>query len=149
LAAGVPAAEPLPLVLLAPLVFVLTGLEAAGVVVAGLRVAGVPAVPVDVAAVLRLLCVVTGATVEPAVVDGRAELTPVAAGTGAPAAVVRARLAVVRGALAIAVVAAGVVPAVVPAVVPGCGGAPAAAVRERCGCVGFSCLTIQTVRRTT
>jgi hypothetical protein len=143
--AGVPAAEP-------PLVLVLTGLEAAaGVVAASLWVAGVPAVPVDAAAVLRLLCVVTGATVEPAVPGGRAELTPVAAGTDAAAVVVRARLAVVRGALATAAVpaAAVVVAVVVPTVVPGCGGAAAAGVRERCGCVGFSCLTIQTVRRTT
>jgi hypothetical protein len=141
-------------VVLAPLVFVLTGLAADGLLAAGVPATGALAVPVDFAAPLRLVRVVTGAAAADVVeFAGCAELPAVTADVGA-AVVLRARLALVRGTFATAVVPA--VLAVVPAVpatvvgelVPGWGGAPAAGVPERCGAVGFSCLTIQTVRRT-
>jgi hypothetical protein len=141
-------------VVLAPLVFVVTGLAADGVLAAGVPATGALAVPVDFAAPLRLVRVVTGAAAADVVeFAGCAELPAVTADVGA-AVVLRARLALVRGTFATAVVPA--VLAVVPAVpatvvaelVPGWGGAPAAGVPERRGAVGFSCLTIQTVRRT-
>jgi hypothetical protein len=141
-------------VVLPPLVFVVTGLAADGVLTAGVPATGALAVPVDFAAPLRLVRVVTGAAAaDVEELAGCAELPAVTADVGA-AVVLRARLALVRGTFATAVVPA--VLAVVPAVpatvvaelVPGWGGAPAAGVRERCGAVGFSCLTIQTVRRT-
>jgi len=141
LAAGV-----LPVVL-APLVFVVTGLAADGVLAAGVPATGALAVPVDFPEVLPLVCVVTGAgAADVEEFAGRAELPAVTAEVGA-AVVLRTRLALVRGAVAAAVVPA--VPAtVVGELVRGWGGAPAAGVPERCGAVGFSCLMIQTVRRT-
>jgi hypothetical protein len=134
-------------VVLAPLVFVVTGLAADGVLAAGVPTTGAPVVPVDFAEVLPLVWVVTGAgAADVEEFAGCAELPVVTDDVGA-AVVLRARLALVRGAFATAVVPA--VPAtVVGELVPGWGGAPAAGVPERCGAVGFSCLTIQTVRRT-
>jgi hypothetical protein len=134
-------------VVLAPLVFVVGGLPADGVLAAGVPATGALAVPVDFAEVRPLVCVVTGAgAADVEEFAGRAELPAVTADVGA-AVVLRARLALVRGAFATVVVPT--VPAtVVGELVPAWGGAPAAGVRGRCGAVGFSCLTIQTVRRT-
>jgi hypothetical protein len=127
-----------------PLLWVVTGLP---VVVPPFPAGVVPVVPVDFAEVLPLVWVVTGAgAADVEEFAGCAEPPVVTDDVGA-AVVLRARLALVRGAFGTAVVPA--VPAtVVGELVPGWGGAPAAGVPERCGAVGFSCVTIQTVRRT-
>jgi hypothetical protein len=110
-------------------------------------VAGVRAPEVVLPAALPLVWVVTGAAVAPGALTGCAEP---GAGVTDGCVVARARLVDVRGApAAAAAVTTGVVGDVVMPVAPGRGGAVAAGVRERCGCVGFSCLTIHTVRRTT
>lgn len=144
---GVPVAAPVPVVGLVPLARVASGFVAAGALpVGGCAAAGVRALEVVLPAALPLAWVVTGAAVAPGALTGCAEL---GAGVTDGCVVVRARLVDVRGAPAAAAVTTGVVGVVVMPVAPGRGGAVAAGGRERCGCVGFSCLTIHTVRRTT
>jgi hypothetical protein len=111
----------------------------AGSAATGALVAGAVA-PVEDAAVARLECVLSGA-VAGAEALGCTVGAEAADETGPAPAV---RLAAVRGALADSVGAG----AWTPTAVPGRGGAPAAGVRGRCACGGFSCLTIHTVRRT-
>jgi hypothetical protein len=121
----------------APLVFVVT--RGAGFAATGALVAGAGA-PVEDAVAARLECVLTGAV-------AGAEALGCTAGAEAadePGPAPAVRLAVVRGPLADSVGAG----AWTPTAVPGRGGAPAAGVRGRCACGGFSCLTIHTVRRT-
>jgi hypothetical protein len=138
---------PVPVFALAPLVRVATGLPAAGAPAVGVcAAAGVPALEVLLPAALPLVWVVTGAAVAPGALTVCA--APGAGVTDGWVAV-RARLVEVRGAPAAIAVTPGVVGVVVTPVAPGRGGAVAAGVRERLGCVGFSCLTIHTVRRTT